>query len=368
MFESKELADRMSRLQGKLTESGIDLIALAPTPNMRYLLGFTPHPDERFSALLVSNKGIGFVVPELNADEARSQCDLEMSCWADADGPKEALSQALDKLGMHDGIVLAADDTMRADALLLLQEVAKPRQCVTSGEVMSPLRMRKSEAEVKAIQLAAAQADRAMMAGADACKPGVTELEVAEAVASYFRQDGADAVDFTLIASGPNGAFPHYVAGRRPLQDGDTVILDIGATLNGYKSDITRVVHLGKPSAEVLAVYEVVQEANRRGREAAVPGAVARDVDRAARSTIEEAGYGAYFLHRTGHGLGLEVHEAPWITAESDTVLEPGMVFSVEPGIYLQGKFGIRVEDIVVVTEGECHSFNQLDHGLIVRD
>jgi Xaa-Pro aminopeptidase len=138
--------------------------------------------------------------------------------------------------------------------------------------------------------------------------------------------------------------------------------------LDGYKSDVTRVVHLGEPSDEVRAAYNAVLEANRRGRAAAVAGALARDVDRAARESLERAGYGQYFVHRTGHGLGMEVHEPPWITSENDTQLEPGMVFSVEPGVYLPGKFGIRIEDIVVVTQQECRCLTGLDHAMIVWD
>ena len=186
-------------------------------------------------------------------------------------------------------------------------------------------------------------------------------------IANHFRDIGAEEVDFAIVASGPNSAFPHHEPGQRRLQEGDTIIIDIGCTLSGYKSDITRVVHLGEPSEEVKRVYDAVREANLRGREASLAGARAQDVDHAARKAIEEAGYGQYFFHRTGHGLGLEVHEPPWITSESDTILEPGMVFSVEPGIYLQGQFGIRIEDIVAVTSGECRRLTGLDHELIIR-
>jgi Xaa-Pro aminopeptidase len=186
-------------------------------------------------------------------------------------------------------------------------------------------------------------------------------------IATYFRDNGAETVDFTIVASGPNSAFPHHEIGDRRLQMGDTIILDIGATLAGYRSDITRVVQLGEPSAEVKAIYQAVLEANQRGRAAAVAGAQAREVDRAARSAIEEAGYGPLFPHRTGHGLGLEIHEPPWITSTSETILEPGMVFSVEPGVYLQHKFGIRIEDIVVVTAGACRCLTGLDHNLIIK-
>ncbi len=170
-----------------------------------------------------------------------------------------------------------------------------------------------------------------------------------------------------IVASGPNSAYPHHEVSERQMQPGDVVILDIGATLDGYHSDITRVVSLGEPTEEVQRVYETVLEANRRGRAAAVAGAKAGEVDAAARGVIEDPGYGEYFVHRTGHGLGMEVHERPYIVSRSQTVLRPGMVFSVEPGIYLAGSFGIRIEDIVAVREsGESLCLTGADHGLFV--
>jgi Xaa-Pro aminopeptidase len=383
MTDAGESAGRMNRLQAQMAEAGVELVAIAPTPNMRYLLGFAPLADERLCLLLVTPQGTRLVAPKLTADQIQARTGMEAIRWSDDTGPRQALTEAVSALGMGSGVVLAADAAMRADALLLLQETIDPQRCLTSEEMMSALRMRKSEEEIEALARAAAQADRALMVGADACQPGVMEREVAEKIANYFRQDGAEAVDVTLVASGPNSAFPHHEAGDRRLQVGDTIIIDIVATLDGYKSDVTRVVHLGEPSPQVRAVHEIVLEANRRGREAAVAGATARDVDRAARAVIEQAGYGPYFIHRTGHGLGMEVHEAPWISAGSTTMLEPGMVFSVEPGIYLEGQFGIRIEDIVVVTDpstapfdsaqdelrtgGECRCLTGLDRALIVK-
>jgi Xaa-Pro aminopeptidase len=206
-----------------------------------------------------------------------------------------------------------------------------------------------------------------MQAGMDACRPGATEAEVAWVVEEAFRKDGADVVTFTLIASGPHGAFPHHHSGPRRLQTGDAIILDIGATLNGYQSDITRMVFLGEPPDEFLQVYEAVLAANERGRAAVRPGVMAQEVDQATRSTLEAAGYGDYFIHRTGHGLGLEVHEAPWIMAGNEQILEEGMVFSVEPGVYLPGQFGIRIEDIVVVTDTGVRTLTGFDRQLVVK-
>jgi Xaa-Pro aminopeptidase len=367
MTKTDEYAARLEQLQEEMARANVDLAAIAPTSNMRYLLGFSPLADERLCLLLVTPDRIRFVVPDLNADQVEARTGRKSIRWTDSAGPEQALTEALGQLDMDGLLTLVADAAMRADALLLLQEAARPERCISAASLMSALRMRKSEKEVELLARAAAQADRALLAGVEACRPGVTEREVAERIARYFRDDGAETVNVTLVASGPNSAFPHHEAGGRQLEMGDTIIIDIVATLNGYKSDVTRVVHLGEPPSDLRTVYDTVLEANRRGREAAKAGARASDVDRAARSVIEQAGYGPYFVHRTGHGLGMDMHEAPWISAESTTTLEPGMVFSVEPGIYLPGRFGVRIEDIVAVTEGECRCLTGLDHALIVK-
>ena len=367
MTVSEVASVRLAELQAEMEKARVDLVAIAPTSNMRYLLGFMPYPDERLCTLLLSRESVRFVVPELNADHVEANTGMETIRWIDASGPGDALENALSELNIRPGLLLAADDSMRADTLLRLQDAIRPKRSITTSVLMGALRMRKSDDEIDALLRAAALADEALLVGADACTPGRSEREVATEIANHFRENGVDSVDFTIVGSGPNGAFPHHEMSDRLLQEGDTIILDIGATLNGYHSDVTRVVHLGDPTDEVLAVYGVVREANRLGREAAVAGADARDVDRAARSVIEQAGYGPFFLHRTGHGLGLEVHEMPWITAENEMPLEPGMVFSIEPGVYLHGKFGVRIEDIVVVTEDGCRRITGLDHDLIVK-
>ncbi len=368
MQNSDEQAARLERLQDRMVSAGVELTAIAPTSNMRYLLGFSPLADERLCLLLVTGEASRLVVPELNADQVEARAGVRGLRWSDDAGAEGALVRALDELDAHHPAVLAADAAMRADALLLLQEVAQPESSITAADLMGALRMHKSKREIEALARAAAQADRAMMAGVEACQPGVTERQVAETIARYFREDGAEEVHATLVASGPHSAFPHHQAGDRELRRGDTIVIDIVATLGGYNSDITRMVHLGQPSPELRKVYETVLEANRRGREAARAGARACDVDRAARSVIEEAGYGPYFVHRTGHGLGMDTHEPPWISATNTRGLEPGMVFSVEPGIYLPGRFGVRIEDIVVVTDGPCRCLTGLDRGLIVKD
>lgn len=367
MTVADKFRGRIEQLQEQMAGEGVSLVAIAPTANMRYLLGFAPLMDERFCALLVSPSATQFVVPHLNADQTEAHTGMPAVRWRDEEGPRNALAQALAELEQTTAPVLAVDDTMYAEHLILLQELLAPSRSLPASELLSPLRVRKSDEEIERLVRAAALADEALLAGIDACRPGVTEMEVGEAVARRFREGGASTIDFVIVASGPNGAFPHHETGRRQLQEGDTIILDVGATLDGYKSDITRVVHLGDPPQEVAAAYEAVREANLRGCRAAIAGATAGDVDSAARQHLEQVGFGDYFVHRTGHGLGLETHEPPWIMAGNDTRLEPGMVFSVEPGVYFPEQFGIRVEDIVVVTDGECRVLSDLSHELIVK-
>ncbi|HEY1479291.1 MAG TPA: M24 family metallopeptidase, partial [Gaiellales bacterium] len=194
----------------------------------------------------------------------------------------------------------------------------------------------------------------------------VTELVVAERTAAAFRDAGCEETLFTLVASGPNGAFPHHHTGSRVLQEGDAVVLDLGGRLDGYPSDITRMAFVGEPSERYLEVHGVVDRAVRAGLAAARPGARCEEVDAAARGVIEQAGFGEYFVHRTGHGLGLSVHEAPWIMRGATEELRPGMVHSIEPGIYLPGEFGIRLEEIVQITETGCEVFSGLPRDVYV--
>lgn len=356
--------NRLTHLQAAMRTANVDLVAIGPTANMRYLLGYVPHPDERLCLLLVSPETAGIVVPTLNAGDLAAHTDLPLEQWPDAAGPDQALNRAVSGLPVKR---LAIDGTMRADFLLPLLAATTPQETITVEPLLAPLRACKSAEEIEALALAAAQAGRAVQAAMDACRPGVTEAEVAWVVEETFRKDGAEAVTFTLIASGPNGAFPHHHSGPRRLQTGDAVIIDIGATLNGYQSDITRMVFLGEPPAEFLKAYEAVLAANERGRAAVRPGIMAQEVDQAARSSLEAAGYGDYFIHRTGHGLGLEVHELPWIMAGNEHILAEGMVFSVEPGVYLPGQFGVRVEDIVAVTGTGVRTLTDFDRQLVIK-
>jgi Xaa-Pro aminopeptidase len=240
-------------------------------------------------------------------------------------------------------------DDLRADHLLLLQDLLPDARFTLASSLLAPLRMRKDPDEVEALRRSAAAADAGVLAAIRACRPGVSEREVAEAAGEAMRRAGAEEVLFTLVASGPNSAFPHHRSSDRALQPGEPVLLDLGGRMGGYCSDITRMAFLGPPPENCREVQRIVEEAVQAALETIRPGVPAAEVDRAARRVITEVGYGDRFVHRTGHGLGLSPHEPPSVTEANPMPLEEGMVFTVEPGIYLPGAFGVRLEEAVVV-------------------
>jgi Xaa-Pro aminopeptidase len=232
-------------------------------------------------------------------------------------------------------------------ALMIMGALPNPTYEFT-GSTIGALRMRKDEDEYVNLKENALIDDRAMQAGFAAIKEGVTELEIGEAINKHFISEGAKP-QFCIVGSGPNGAFPHHHTGDRKVQYGDVVLIDIGGRKGTFPSDMTRMSVLGEPPEEYHEVHAIVERAVQAAMKAAKPGVMAKEVDAAARGVITEAGYGEYFVHRTGHGLGIDIHEPPYITATSDVVLDEGMVFSIEPGIYLQGRFGVRLEEIVIL-------------------
>ena len=297
---------RLEAFQAKLAEKRMDCAVIGPTTNMRYLLGGTPHADERLCLFLVTPDAVQMIAPELNADMISSFTDMEMLTWADASGPESALSKSI--LGKGKLHVLAIDGSMRADFLLAVLEQLDTPRTVPVDPIIASLRAVKSATEIEVLSKAAAQADRAMQAAVDACRPGATEKEIAWEAEKSFRKDGVERVEFTLVAAGQNAAIPHHYSSDKVLRKGEGIIIDIGASFNGYKSDITRNVFLGDPDREYLDTYDLVLAANIRGREAVRPGVSAEEVDRAARAVIEEKGLGGNFIHRTGHGLGMDIH------------------------------------------------------------
>ena len=322
---------------------------------MRYLLGRSVASHERLTCLVVPSDGAPqLLVPALErlgwADSPAEALGLPITTWTDGQDPYAVLAEML-----PDGArVLSVDDHMPAAHALGVRAAVPGSELTLAGRTIAELRMRKDSAEVAALMAVGAAIDRVHGRMAEFLRPGRTEREVAGNIAAAMIEEGHERPDFVIVGSGPNGASPHHEASDRVIRPGEPVVIDIGGPApSGYFSDCTRTYVIGGAAvdAEVREVYEVVRAAQAAGVAAARPGVTAESVDEASRRVIDEAGYGAYFITRTGHGIGLEVHEHPYIVAGNRRPLEPGMAFSVEPGIYLPGRFGVRIEDIVVVTD-----------------
>lgn len=341
------MSSRLERVQARMAETATDLVVVGPSSHLVWLLGLSPHGDERPVMLIATRDKAAILIPSLNADSQRPLTDLPFYTWADADGPKAALAKLLGDLGATQGnLSVALDETMRADfALLLLGALQSPRHKFLADTV-GFLRAQKDQREFDLLKAAARIDDAAMQAAFAYAKPGMTELEVDGYIRDFFRSQGARP-EFTIVCFGENGAFPHHHSSDRVLRADDTLLIDIGCRIDGYPSDMTRVGSIGRKPEKFDEIHSVLDSAVRAAVAAARPGVRASEVDAAARGVITDAGYGPNFLHRTGHGLGIDVHEPPYITATSDTVLEAGNVFSIEPGIYLAGQFGLRLEEIV---------------------
>ncbi len=358
-------ATRLSSLRAKMAESSVDLLAVGPGAHMQWLLGFATHADERPCFFLVSASAECFLMPALNAEGAREHTDATFFSWADAEGPDSALAEALAHIGAASAKTVALDETMRADFALLLLGQLPGAAHQFSDHTVGALRMRKDEDELVQLKANAEMNDRAMQAAFAAIKPGMSEIELADVVRDAHAADGGVS-EFRIVGSGPNGAFPHHHTGERRLQPGDAIVIDVGARRNGFPSDMTRMAVLGSAPDGYDEIHTIVDRAVEAALATARPGVKAKDVDKAARDVIAAAGYGEYFVHRTGHGLGIETHEPPYITSTSETVLDTGMVFSIEPGIYLPGRFGIRLEEIVILREDGPEIMSSLPRDVVV--
>ncbi|KUP91646.1 M24 family metallopeptidase [Tritonibacter horizontis] len=356
---------RLAALRARMAATQTDLVALGPSSHMAWLTGVHPHGDERPVMLLVSQDYAGFLMPALNAAAARADTALPFHAWRDDDGPEAALSELLaacDATGS--GLSVVLDETMRTDfALRLLDALDGPRRRFTEDTV-GLLRAAKDDAEFRAIKKAHLINDRAVKAAFAALKVGITEQEVVEIIKSSYQDAGATLV-FCSICFGASAGFPHHYPGATRLEDNMAVLIDTGCRIDGYPSDMTRSGFFGTPDETYTEVFDVVEAAVQAALAVAKPGARAADVDKAARDVIAAAGYGANFLHRTGHGLGIDIHEPPYIAGNSDGVLEEGNVFSIEPGIYLEGQFGVRLEEIVILRPEGAEIFSEMPRDMV---
>ena len=365
------LTARLTRAQRAARTAGLDALLITPSPDLQYLLGMTGASHERLTCLVLPSAGDpALVVPALERpgldDTPVPALGLEVAEWTDNQDPY-ALVAALLRGPRSEPPRAAVGDSMPASHVLRLRAALPGWAQELASPVLRQLRMRKDGAEVAALTAAGQAIDRVHARMGEWLRVGRTEAQVGADVAAAIVAEGHTAAAFVIVGSGPHGASPHHDVSQRVLQPGDVVVVDIGGpTPEGYYSDCTRTYSLGEPAhADVTATYEVLQAAQEAAVSAAAAGVTAQDVDAAARSPITEAGFGERFIHRTGHGIGLEVHEEPYIVAGNDLVLEPGMAFSIEPGIYLPGRWGARIEDIVVIDEDGAVRLNHRPRDLV---
>jgi len=362
---------RLKRLQAEMEKAALDLIALIPGPNLAFLSGLSFHLMERPVVALIPRAGMAaLVLPELEAAKvAASRIPFVPFPYGEDEASRTAAFAAMAKRMEIGSQRLGVEYLrMRVLELRLLEDIAPRVTTLDAGPMLASVRMIKDEDEIAAMRAAVRIAERAFEQTLPAIRAGAREGEIAAELTLQMLRAGSDSeLPFApIVASGPNAALPHALPGERMLQSGDLVIIDWGAAHKGYFSDLTRTLAIGALSDELRAVYEAVRCANQAGREAARPGATAGNVDGAARSVIAAAGYGERFIHRTGHGLGLEAHEEPYIRDGSALRLAPGMTFTVEPGVYISGVGGVRIEDDVVVTAQAAESLSSYSRELFV--
>jgi Xaa-Pro dipeptidase len=360
---------RIQQLVESAAKHDVDCVAVMPGANMLYLTSLPFHLMERATVAFfpVSGKP-AFVLPALEATKPAAgpvAIDWQLFPWSDEQGPKEACAAASRALGLPGKTLAVEELVMRVRELRLIEASAPGVHFADAGPLLASLRMRKDEAEIAHMKQAVAIAEAALAATLEKINVGMTERQIAGELLIETMRHGATSFPFEpIVLIGPRSALPHGTPGDRPVQPGDLVLFDFGVNVNGYASDITRTFAIGQIDDELRRVYDVVKRANEAGRKAARPGVEIQEVDRAARKVIVDAGYGQYFTHRTGHGLGLDGHEPPFACEGDTTILEPGMTFTVEPGVYLPGKGGVRVEDDVVITRDGCESLTTFDREL----
>ncbi|MBI4884703.1 MAG: aminopeptidase P family protein [Actinobacteria bacterium] len=359
--------DRIVRARASMERAGVDVLLLSVGSDLPYLSGYEAMPLERLTMLVVPRDGeVTLVIPKLEAPRVTVRAGVfEVLPWNETDDPVAIVASLVARPR-----AVAVGDTMWARFLveLLGHWPSGGTRYLRGTAVMNELRMRKDASEVAALQAAGAAADRVAtkLQQGDIALVGRTEAAVSGEISARLLAEGHDVVNFAIVATGENAASPHHHAGERVIARGDMVLCDFGGTMNGYCSDITRCVSIGEPPAEVAHAYAVLRAAQAAGVEAGVVGADCQDVDRAARRVITDGGYGEFFIHRTGHGIGMEAHEDPYMVEGNNSPIEVGHAFSVEPGIYVPGSWGMRLEDIVVATADGPLAINQVDHDLVV--
>ncbi|MCP2167509.1 M24 family metallopeptidase [Goodfellowiella coeruleoviolacea] len=368
------LRARLERTAGAAAQADVAALLVTPGSDLRYLIGAGGQSFERLTCLVVPAAGSSaepvLVVPKLEqpgyAGLPLGELGVAVRTWVDGQDPYELVAdlvRAADGQPRRVGVA----DMMAALHVLRMRAALPGAEQVLAGPVLRELRMRKDAAEIAALREAGAAIDRVHARMGEWLRPGRTEAEVGADIAAAIVAEGHTEAAFVIVGSGPNGASPHHEVSDRVIEAGDVVVVDIGGPVaSGYNSDCTRTYVLGQPrDADVADTYAVLRAAQQAAVAAVRPGVSAEAIDAAARQVIADAGFGEYFVHRTGHGIGLDVHEEPYIVGGNPLTLQPGMAFSVEPGIYLPQRWGARIEDIVVVTESGVERLNNQPHELV---
>lgn len=357
-FPSGIYAHRLAQANDLASRAGLDGVIVTPGPDLEYLLGLSLSTHERFSALVLTPQRRTLIVPEVDAADVRrshaADLDIELHAWRDGQDPYAPVPAG----------AFAVSASTTADHLLALQ--ARDIKATNATQVLAEAFISKDAAELEQLRRAGAAIDEVHRAVPSLLRAGRTENDVAAELEQLILKEHV-AVDFIIVGSGPHSADPHHSHSDRILRDGDIVVVDIGGTLDsGYHSDCTRTYAIGAITEEQRDVYATLSRAHDAGMAFAKPGVTAGEIDKVVRDVLEEAGYGEYFSHRTGHGIGLSLHEEPFIMAGNDFVVNTGMAFSIEPGLYFPGAWGARIEDIVVVTDEGVVPTNTTTHELVV--
>ncbi|MCC7446398.1 MAG: aminopeptidase P family protein [Anaerolineae bacterium] len=345
---------RLAKLQAIIRQAGLDAAAFVPGPNIFYLTGVSFHLSERPTILIVPATGeAAMILPSLEMPKIVDAAPFPMRffSYTDSEGAQPAFERACQGLNLSGQKLGVEGLRMRVLEGQLFARYASGCVVTAADDVLMKLRLHKDQDEIEAMRRAIALSQKALDATLAQIHPGMTERQIVNILLMALSEQGSDGNAFEpIVLSGPGTAHPHGMTGDRPIRAGELLLFDFGGTYHGYPADITRTFGVGALDPELVTIYETVKAANAAGVAAAKPGVAAQEVDRAARRVITDAGYGEYFIHRTGHGLGLDIHEGPYMTGDNTLILEPGMVFTVEPGIYVPGKGGVRVEDNVVIT------------------
>jgi Xaa-Pro aminopeptidase len=365
-FTADDFSRRIARAANDAADAGLTGVLVTPGPDLIYFTGYEPTSiSERITTLVIqADREPAMIVPIIerpDAERAPGTAVVSVSDWADGSDPYEATAKLLDPGGRY-----AISDSAWAMHVLGLQRALPGSGYVSMTSALPMLRAIKDGDELGLLAAAGAAADASFEEIRQMPFAGRTESEISDELVALLSRHGHSKVDFALVGSGPNGANPHHQVGEKPIREGDMVVMDFGGIRGGYGSDITRTVHVGEPSEEEREVYDVVRRAQQAAFEAVRPGVACQEIDRAARKVITDAGYGERFIHRVGHGIGLTSHEPPYMVEGETLLIEPGMCFSIEPGIYLPGRFGVRIEDIVAATDDGGRRLNNASREMYI--